>query len=285
MSLDFFETFLSLFLAASISLFVYIFLAEFGERADELKAEQIEGGDQSLAELYIKMSPSLFFFFRMSLTALCAFFGFLVGGVAAAVIAGGIMFMIPKAILANLKEKRVKKIEQQLVEALELMGNSLKSGLTMPQAVELVVKEFPVPIKQEFALVLAESRLGVEFGDALKNMANRLQSNIVGILAAGVGITKRVGGDMTVIFGNIAQTIRDQANIEGKLDAVTAQGRFQGLVLGFMPFALIGVLYFLDRNHVETLFKYQLGIWAFGGVVAMVIIAQVWIRRLLRIDV
>ena len=54
---------------------------------------------------------------------------------------------------------------------------------------------------------------------------------------------------------------------------------------GMMPFALIILLYFVDRSHVETLFGYSLGRWAVGAVVIMVIMAQLWIRKLLAIDV
>ena len=148
-----------------------------------------------------------------------------------------------------------------------------------------MVREFPPPISQEFGLVLAESRLGIEFTEALENMSKRLDSTIVGILASGVAITKRCGGDLTQIFGNIAQAIRERAVIEGKLNAVTAQGRFQGLILGLMPFALVIILYFIDRDHVVTLFSYTLGIWAFTAVCIMVILAQLWIRKLMDIDV
>ena len=184
-----------------------------------------------------------------------------------------------------MKAARVKKIEQQLVDGLELLGNSLKSGLTLQQSVELLVREFPKPISQEFSLLLAETRLGVDFIDGLHKMASRLDSTIVAILASGVAITKRCGGDLTQIFQNIAQTIREQAKIEGKLDAVTAQGRFQGQILGAMPFALVGILYFVDRQHVRTLFGYQLGLIAFGAVVVMVMLAQAWIVRLMKLDV
>lgn len=198
---------------------------------------------------------------------------------------GGLGFAIPLMLLKRYKDKRVKKIELQLIEALELLGNSLKSGMTLPQATELIVKEFPAPISQEFALLMSEYKVGVDFNDALENMAKRLDSAIVYILASGVSITKRVGGDMSVIFGNIAQTIRDKATIEGKLNAVTAQGRFQGLILGMMPFMLVIVLYFIDRQHVMTLFTYRLGIWAFTAVCLMVLLAQLWIKKLLKIDI
>lgn len=222
---------------------------------------------------------------RNALTVVVFLLFSLSGSVAIAAIAAGISFIVPMAVMRNNREKRTRRVETQLVEALELLGSSIKSGLTLPQASALVVQEFPPPISEEFNVVLAETRLGVDFVDALSNMAGRLRSNIVQILASGVAVTKRSGGDMTQIFQNIAQVIRDQASIEGKLSAVTAQGRFQGLILGLMPFALMIVLYFVDPSHIEVLFGYKFGLVAVGAVVGMVILAQVWIRKLLDIDV
>jgi tight adherence protein B len=263
----------------------YVFLTEYEKTVTDLQKGEMQKGDMSLAELSLSITPSQLLILRI----LGALAGFLFGFFALNVIFGAFFmiaaFVAPAIYLNNLRRKRVLKIEQQLVEGLELLGNSLKSGLTIQQAVELVVKEFPAPLSQEFALVLSESKLGVDFTDALENMALRLRSNIVQILAAGVAVTKRVGGDLTVIFANIAQTIREQANIEGKLNAVTAQGRFQGLILGFMPFALCVILYFVEPGHMEVMFSYTIGRWAFASVIIMVILAQLWIRKLLDIDV
>ena len=256
-----------------------------GESSAEFKQQQVAEGDSSLAELYIHLSPEMFFLFRMVCFLLLFTFGFFLVNMWFGLFVGAIGFYSPTWMLQHLRAKRIKKIELQLIEGLELLGSSLKSGLTLPQATELLVREFPPPISQEFALVLAETRLGVDFTDALENMATRLQSTIVYILATGVSITKRCGGDLSVIFSNIAQTIRERATIEGKLEAVTAQGRFQGLVLGLMPFALTIVLYFIDRQHVMVLFGYKMGIWAFSMVCIMVIMAQLWIRKLMQIDV
>jgi len=276
---------LHLFVFIVVCLFAASVLEEFEQAAADLKEHQGKGAQASLADLYIFLSPQTI----LSLKIVCAVVCFLpVYGlldIVSGLIAGVLGFFAPAIYFYQLRKKRVVKVEQQLVEALELLGNSLKSGLTLPQACELLVKEFPPPISQEFSMLLAENRLGVEFTEALENMAVRLKSNIVFILASGVSITKRCGGDLTQIFTNIANTIREQANIEGKLFAVTAQGRFQGLILGLMPFALLIVLYFIDPGHVEYLFKYQIGIYAFCAVIVMVILAQVWIHKLLDIDV
>lgn len=260
-------------------------IACFESSAGQISQQQMAAADSSLAETYVGLSPELFFLVRLAVAVLFFAVGLLIVGPIVGLLTALVGFAIPWFVLLNLKKKRIKKLELQLIDALELLGNSIKSGLTLPQSVELVVREFPPPISQEFSLVLAETRLGKDFTEALEAMAARLESNIVHILATGVSVVKRCGGDLSVIFSNIAQTIRDRATVEGKLEAVTAQGRFQGLILGLMPFVLVVVLYFVDRQHVETLFTEQIGIWAFSGVCIMVILAQLWIRKLLAIDV
>jgi len=280
-----FDFLLPILVLFTVSYACYVFLTQYDKTVSKLQQGELQSGDMTLAELSLSVSPEQLLILRI----LGAMAGFLFGFFALNIIFADFFmiaaFVAPAIYLSNLRKKRVIKIESQLVEGLELLGNSLKSGLTMQQAIELVVKEFPAPLSQEFALVLSESKLGVDFTDALENMAVRLRSNVVQILAAGVSVTKKVGGDLTVIFTNIAQTIREQANIEGKLNAVTAQGRFQGLILGFMPFALCVILYFIEPGHMETMFTYTIGRWAFATVILMVIMAQLWIRKLLDIDV
>ena len=278
-------------IALHASLFAAVFFIAFStlqqmeNTASSLKKAKGGGGQATLAEIYLNFTQTQYLFVRAVCGLIFFALGFLIGDVVLGLIGGLVGYVLPILYLKRLRRKWVQRVEQQLVEALELMGNSLKSGLTLQQACELLVREFPPPISAEFSTLLAETRVGVDFTDALQNMAARLDSNIVYILASGVSITKKCGGDLTQIFTNIATTIREQATIEGKLNAVTAQGRFQGLVLGLLPFVLVIILSFINPSHVSILFGYQLGIWAFAAVVLMVGIAQLWIRKLLDIDV
>ncbi|MBL7661922.1 type II secretion system F family protein [bacterium] len=273
-----------LLIFSAVALVAYLFVDRIQSAAQEVSQAQAEQGAKTFSDLYLSIPPELFFFGR-ALVALIAFFLVMPLHIVPAITAAVAGWFVPAMYLKRLKEKRLKKIEEQLVDGLELLGNGLKSGLTLQQALELLMREFPPPITQEFGMVLAETRLGVDLVDALHNMATRLNSTIVSILVAGISITKRCGGDLTEIFQNIAATIREQALIEGKLNAVTAQGRFQGLILSIMPFALIVILYFVDRGHVEILFGFKLGLIAFFAVIVMVCLAQLWIRKLLAIDV
>lgn len=285
MDINFLNILFSITIGLVVTHLVFTIFGSLGQVAADFKKGSVDVGDDRFSELYIKMSPETFSILRTTLAGLLFVVGYLAVGIMLALVLGLVGFVLPAMMLNRYKAKRIKKFELQLVEGLELLSNCLRSGMTLPQAMELLIKEFPAPVSQEFALMMSEYRLGVEFTDALENMAKRLNSSIVYILSSGVSITKRCGGDLTQIFGNIAQTIRERSTIEGKLDAVTAQGRFQGMILGLMPFALMVVLYFIDRQHIVTFFTYRLGIMAFFVVCFNVLMAQLWIRKLLKIDV
>lgn len=285
MDINFLNIIFSITIGLVVTYLVFAIFNSFGQVAADFKKESVDVGEDRFSELYLKMSPETFSVLRTTLAGVLFVVGYLAIGLLLALVLSLLGFVAPVMLLNSYRRKRLKKFEMQLIEGLELLSNGLKSGMTLPQTVELLIKESQAPLSQEFSLLMAENRLGVEFTDALENMAKRLNSSIVYILSTGVSITKRCGGDLTQIFSNIAQTIRERSNIEGKLDAVTAQGRFQGLILGLMPFALMVVLYFIDRQHIVTFFTFRLGILAFFVVCFNVFMAQLWIRKLLKIDV
>ncbi|MCC6952480.1 MAG: hypothetical protein IT290_00030, partial [Deltaproteobacteria bacterium] len=155
MDAPFLSILLSTLVGLSVVYAVYLFLSNYSEAVGEARAHAVESGDSSLAELYINISPSTFFALRVLLGVIAFFACAPIGGVGLAAVAALLAFFAPAIQLNRLKAQRSRKVETQLVDALELLGNSLKSGLTLPHAVEVVVKEFPPPMRQEFARVLA----------------------------------------------------------------------------------------------------------------------------------
>lgn len=224
-----------------------------------------------------------------SLQALLAISLFVVGALGLnlwfGLLLAGLGWKLPRIWLRQAQLKRRQLLTAQLVEGLALMGNGLRSGLTLQQSMDLLTREFPPPISKEFSVVLAENRLGVDLRDAIANMAARLKLPVVTILSTGVSVTLKCGGDLSEIFQHIAETSRARARIEGKIQAISSLGRFQASLLSAMPFLLMIALFFLDRDHVVILFDTKIGLLAVGTTVALVVLANVWIGWLLKLDV
>src|SRR6185437_4627217 len=134
----------------------------------------------------------------------------------------------PKPIVDYVYRRRVQKFVLQMVDALSLMSNGLKSGLSVVQSLGLVAQEMPNPIQQEFNLVLSENKVGVSLEEAFLNLSKRIKSDDVEMFVTSINILKETGGNLAETFDTIVMTIRDRIKVENKIDALTAQGFYQG---------------------------------------------------------
>jgi tight adherence protein B len=169
--------------------------------------------------------------------------------------------MTPRWALTIMHKKRTKKFNLQMVDALTLLSNALKSGLSVAQGLENAGKQMPNPISQEFNLVLSEQRVGVSMEEAFINLGKRVKCEDVDMFVTSVIILKETGGDLSETFDTIVSTIRDRIKVEQKISALVSQGIMQGLIIFLMPFALGLAFYMIDPNHILPMFSSFIG-WA-----------------------
>jgi tight adherence protein B len=251
----------------------------------EYRAAYVAQAEASLADIYSTFSAERVF--QLSLLAggvIFIVFTLAINWVAG-LLFGAAAVMAPRMMFNILREKRRALVAEQLVDALGLLANSVRAGLTLPQAMEILVKEMKPPITQEFGRVLQEYRLGTDFDQAMLNMARRMESRDLDILVNAVMVTRRSGGNVGEIFQNIAATIRERIRIEGKVRALSATGNMQALVMSAMPFGIMVVLYFMQPEYIYQMFSTTLGLIALMLVIAMVVAAFFWIRWIMDIDI
>lgn len=161
---------------------------------------------------------------------------------------------LPRRFLAILHKRRIKKFVIQMVDGLSLMSNGLRSGLNVPQALQIVTEELPNPISQEFGLVLSQNKLGVTLEDAMANLSVRMPADDIEMFTTSVNILKETGGNLAETFDTISVTIRERIKVESKISAMVSQGVLQGVIVVLMPFALAAVLYALDPERIGPMF-------------------------------
>ena len=192
---------------------------------------------------------------------------------------------LPRPIVDALYRARVKTFTLQMVDGLSLMSNGMKSGLSVVQSMGLVVQELPDPIRQEFNLVLSENKLGVSIEEAFNNLAKRIQSDDVEMFVTSVNILKETGGNLAETFDTITTTIRERIKLEQKIDAMTAMGRMQGMILLAVPGVLGAFIYTSDPDFMKPLFTTTFGWIIILVVLGLEVLAYVTITRIVKIDV
>lgn len=198
---------------------------------------------------------------------LCIFFG----------IGLNVGLKMPGAMLKVLKKQRGNKINNQLMDALILLSNSLKSGMDIVQGFEMVSKDLRPPISEEFALVIKNYNLGTPFEKSLEMMEERVDSRLLSYMVKAIVLQRQVGGNLTKIFERIVENIREESKLEEKLQAMTAQQRIQAIVVGIMPWIMVGVMFVFQPDTMINFYTTSVGvivllfciIWIFIGIKAV----------------
>ncbi len=176
-----------------------------------------------------------------------------------AVVVGIVAIFFPALWLASMRRKRLQKFNSQLGEALVLMANSLRAGFSFLQAMDLISKESPVPLRDEFSMVLREIQLGVPTEKALAGMAERIASADLEMMVTAVLIQRQVGGNLAEVLEKIAGTIKERVRIKGEIKTLTAQGRISGIIIGLLPMVLAAVLIFVNPEYIKVLISDPIG--------------------------
>lgn len=156
--------------------------------------------------------------------------------IGAAVIAAGLV--APRFLLSLWREIRSTKVEAQLMDALLLMSNSLRSGLDIVAGIERVTTNMPAPISEEFGLVMNAYRLGTPLEKALLDMTERINSRTLETVIYAINIQRETGGNIIKIFEQLVNTIREENKLQKKARAITAQARSQIFFLAGFPWLL-----------------------------------------------
>lgn len=240
----------------------------------------------SLEDMFLFIDPQRLFFINVGVVlVLPALVLLLTGAVPLAVLAAVGIFVLPRMAYGYLKRRREAKLIEQMPDALNMLAGSLRSGASLAIAMDLVATETPPPFSQELSLVLREQKLGVSLEDAFESFAKRVNLEDVNLLVSAITISKDVGGNLSEVLERLASTLRAKAAMEGKIRALTSQGKLQGIVVGLLPVLLGFVLFQMEPEAMAPLFSTYYG-WAVMAVVAVLLImGGVFIKKIVTIDV
>jgi tight adherence protein B len=239
-----------------------------------------------LRELFLFVDPGRLFVLNLALIVLLTTLTWvLTRNPVPAVIVAAVLAFGPRFVLRWLRRRRMEKLEQQLPDALQMLAGGLKAGVSLSQAIQQLVIEARPPISQEFDLVLREQRLGVSMDDALEGLHRRVPLQSMTLTVSAMRIASETGGQLAETLERAAQTLRQKLAMEGKIRALTSQGKLQAWVVGALPLFLMFVLNKMEPVAMNLMFTTRVG-WATLVVIGLFLFfGVVVIRKIVDIDV
>ena len=181
--------------------------------------------------------------------------------------------------------RRHQLFENQLPDALLSVAGALRSGAGLSVALQTMVHQTPPPLGQEFGLLLREQRLGLHLDACLAHLQRRVPTPNTLLVVSAMRIASHTGGGLAETLERTAHTVRSKLQMEGKVQALTAQGKLQAWVVGLLPLVLMAVLNHMEPEAMAHLWHTPLG-WATLAVLAVLEGLGVYtIRRIVAIDI
>lgn len=208
--------------------------------------------------------------------------GSLFGGL----VALGASLALPSLLLRYLARRRLKKLEDQLVSGIQTLASGVRAGLNLVQGMQLVARDGPIPLRQEFRHLLREYDYGVSLEEAMDKASNRIGSGDFRLLFAALQMHRQRGGNLGETLDRIAGSIREIQRLENRVRALTAQGRATARWLGAMPLIVLLILNFLvDDTTLGMMFADSLGKVIILMILVLNVVSYLWIKRIVSLDV
>jgi tight adherence protein B len=249
-----------LLLFGAVSSLTYKYIPLFLQRYVKAQKSRFEKVGSKLDEMFIfkerQRLLKVFTIIPLSLGLL----GFLMLQNPIGLIAGvALGLLLPPIIIKNMSSRRRNKFQGQLVDALMILSGSLKAGMSLNQALEVLVEEMPAPISDEFSLVIKENKMGISMEDCLAHLKQRISVDDLELITVAIGIIRETGGDLTEVFDNLVFTIREKQKLANRVRALTVQGRLQGYIMMLLPIAFSIFIYFINPSNFKVLLEDKLG--------------------------
>jgi tight adherence protein B len=214
---------------------------------------------RDLARADLRLRVAEYYYIRVGLALGLAAVLLLLRDPLSAVVGGLLGYFLPRMWVGRRIGSRLNAFNKQLPDTITLLSNSLRAGSSFLQSIELVSRESPAPMGPEMGRVVREVNLGLSMEEALSNLVRRIKSDDLDLMVTAIGVQQQVGGNLAEILDTIAFTIRERVRIKGEIRTLTAQGRYSGYLVAFLPIAIMVTLNFINPEFMQPLFTELIG--------------------------
>jgi tight adherence protein B len=195
------------------------------------------------------------------------------------------MTAAPFAVIAWLRNRRMRQFEEHLPEALDLLGRAVRAGHSFTTGLELIAQECAEPIAGEFRSTFEEQNLGLPLRDSLLNLADRVPIVDVRLLVTALLIQRDTGGNLAEILDELSRVIRERFRIYREVGVKTAQGKLTAAILIALPVFMLFALGALNPSYVQVLYNDSTGRMMLMVAAGMQVFGSMLLWKIVHIDI
>jgi tight adherence protein B len=254
-------------------------LAKIDDKNKELKKRKRVSLSQRLEQTGLTITPRQFYIGSVVAAFAFAFVGFISGQ---KIWVTGLLFLVggfgaPSWFIGFLKSRRQKKFVDEFSNAIDVIVRGVKSGLPVNECLKIISTESPKPVSEEFHMLTEGIRIGLTLEQALARMYERMPLQEVNFFGIVLMIQQKTGGNLAEALGNLANVLRSRKLMEAKIKALSAEAKASAMIIGSLPFLVMGAVKLASPDYLEPLFSTKegnfillgAGVWMSTGIFVM----------------
>ena len=193
--------------------------------------------------------------------------------------------LLPSVWLVWQRGRRLRRMERQLPDALDLICRALRAGHSFPSGLKMIGEEMTDPMAREFSTTHDEINFGIALQEALSNLAARIPLTDLRFFVIAVLVQRETGGNLAEVLTNLSRLIRERLKLQAKIKVLTAEGRISAWALGLLPFVLALLLNLSSPDFINVLWKDPAGIMVTQITLTLMAFGALWLWRITKVRV
>lgn len=226
----------------------------------------------------------------VSATLLVVFFAALLGGTlflwnehpVVAGLGAGIGIGLVLVWLVICRTIRVRRLQEQLPTALEMLARSLRAGQSLDQGIAFVGQQSPEPLATEFRRSAGQLSLGGAVPNVMRALMGRVKLADMRLFTTTLSVHRQTGGNLAKVLERLAAVVRDRLSYRRQLRSITAAGRFSAIMVATIGPALFCYLFVFHGHYMRAMLESSLGQSVLIFAAALEVIGLIWTARLLK---
>ena len=251
--------------------------------------EWVQEAAEDLERADLRLTVSEFVALRFFAAGILGGISFLLLGAPIGIALGAVLaivgWLLPRFYVSHAKSKRVRKLENQLPDALTMLANSLKAGFGLMQSLDLASRELSHPLATDIRRLMHDINIGMKTDEALAQFAHRSGSADLDIVVTAMLIQQATGGNLAEILDTVGYTMRERNRIRGEIKTLTTQQTLTGFIIGGLPIVIAFGITVVNPDYIRPLYTTLPGYIMLAFAAVMETFGVLVIKKILAIEV
>lgn len=190
--------------------------------------------------------------------------------------------LLPRFLLGRQQRRAEAQFSELLPDAIDMVVRMVRAGLPVGAALRTVGDEGDPPLSTVFSGIANLADIGMPLAEALATTGETVGSADFRFFGVAVALQQATGGNLAATLETLSEIIRKRRAVRLKARAATAEIKVSAIVLGAIPFFIVGVLLVVSPSYLEPLISDPRGNLIVGAALLGLLLAFLTMRTIIR---